>query len=143
MTPPRHTSRFATLVACAVAATGTAVPLAQASPSQSLVPEHSTSQNRVDLRNAGNYGPLDPAIAAAIRKHQDARQASAAGNYSPLDPAIAAAIRNHQSARQASAAGKYGPLDPAIAAAIRNHAPVQYGPAWIRTRDQGIMSPLL
>lgn len=55
MTPSTHTRRLGTAIACAIAAAAIAVPLAQAS---SFVTEHSTSQNRVDLRNA--YGPPDP-----------------------------------------------------------------------------------
>jgi len=117
MTQPHHTSRFATLIACAVAAAAVAVPLAQASRSQSLVTEHSASQNRVDLRDAGNYGPLDPAIAAAIRNHQSTQSV----------PLITEHAAGQNGTGQPSAAGKYGPLDPAIATAIRNHSHGQNG----------------
>ena len=117
MTPSHHTSRFATLIACAIAAAGVAVPLAQASPSQSFVTEHSASQNRVDLRNDGNYGPLDPVIAAAILNHQSAR---------PV-PLITEHAAGQNGTGEPSAAGAYGPLDPIIVNAIRNHPRGQSG----------------
>ena len=87
-----RTTRSLLPLALALAATALAVPTATA-----------------NHKPANGYGPLDPAIAAAIRNHQSARsvrlitersagqnrsdQPSAAGNYGPLDPAIAAAIR--------------------------------------------------
>jgi hypothetical protein len=117
MTPSHHTSRFATLIACAIAAAGVAVPLAQASPSESFVTEHSASQNRVDLRNNGNYGPLDPVIAAATLNHQSV----------PSVPLITEHAAGQNGNGKPSAAGAYGTLDPIVVSAIRNHSDDQNG----------------
>jgi hypothetical protein len=82
VTQSTHTRRLGTAIACAIAAAAIAVPLAQAS---SFVTEHSTSQNRVDLRNA--YGPPDPwqyrfvTKNSASQKRVDLRNA-----YGPPDP---------------------------------------------------------
>jgi hypothetical protein len=66
---------------------------------------------------AGTYGPLDPAIAAAIRSHQSAQSV----------PLITEHTAGQNGTGQASAAGKHGTLDPAIAAAIRNRQHGQNG----------------
>jgi len=83
------------------------------------------------------------AVAALAVPTADAKHPPA-GKYGPLDPAIAAAILNHQSAQpvplitehsagqndpQSSAAARYGPLDPIIASAIRNHSHGENGVA--------------
>jgi hypothetical protein len=161
MTPSHHTSRFATLIACAIAAAGVAVPLAQASPSESFVTEHSASQNRVDLRNNGNYGPLDPVIAAATLNHQSVPsvplitehaagqngngQSSTAGKYGPLDPLIAAAIHNHQSARPVPlitehAAGQNGNGKPSAAGAYGTLDPIVVSAIRNHSDDQNGLS---
>ncbi len=95
-----RTSRPLKPLALALAIAALAVPTAQAKSTP-----------------AGTYGPLDPAIAAAIRNHQSAQSV----------PLITEHAAGQNSAAQTSAAGKYGPLDPAIAAAIRNHSRGQNG----------------
>ena len=81
-----------------------AVPLAQASPSQSFVTEHSGSQNRVGHRNTGNYGPFDP---ATIRNHQRAQSV----------PLITEHAAGQNGTGQVSATGKYDVSRSAAASA--------------------------
>ena len=95
-----RTSRPLKPLALALAIAALAVPTAQAKPTP-----------------AGKYGPLDPAIAAAIRSHQSAQSV----------PLITEHAAGQNGTGQASAAGKYGSLDPAIAAAIRNRSHSQNG----------------
>src|SRR5438034_470133 len=97
MSSSAHLSRrLGRSIACALAAALIAVPLASAVGSPGTMTENSATQNPVDVQNP--YNQLDPWLYRLLTAQP---KLTPADKYGPLDPAIATAIRNHQNTQPA------------------------------------------